>query len=134
MRGLEEFPTIKQYVDGVGPIQLGGGAYKNQFDWYRCYKCRDLITREQEIAWQIWAVKQGEDDSEIVFCNCGSLKIVPARMPRRLEWIQRNVLRYTVKVILARGLAPWLDKYFRNALPLIEYLVSPKRVKGENNG
>ena len=115
MKGLEEYPGLKQYKDNLGP---------GLFDFYRCYKCARLITREEEQAWKKKA-DASEEDIE-TFCPCGSLKIFPARRPVRLDWFSPGVLRYTTKVILARGLAPWCDKHLRSALPLIERIVRPK--------
>jgi hypothetical protein len=123
MKGLMEYPALKGWADDLGP---------GRYDFYRCYKCSRIITREEEKLWYEQADMVLDDQT--MFCYCGSLRITPARPPRgligwwrlRKDFVTYTVLRYTVKVILARGLAPWLDKHFRAALPLIEYVVSPK--------
>lgn len=109
---LEQSPILKAYIDGVG---------FNKYDFYRCYHCRVIFTEEQLRARCRSAEKTG--DSSI--CDCGSMKFVPA-WPKRLQWARWNVLRYTLKLVLARGLAPWLDKHYPPALPLVERLVQPK--------
>ena len=123
MKSLTEYPNLKGWADDLRP-----GLY----DFYRCYKCSRIITREEEKAWLRSAELKLDD--ETAFCECGSLRITPERPPKKLavwwrlrrDFLRVHVLRYTVKVVLARGLAPWLDKHFRAALPLIEYLTSPK--------
>ncbi len=126
LRRIEEFPALKAWADDLGP-----GLY----DFYRCYKCGRIITREEEKVW----LKNAESitDDQTMFCYCGSLRITPVRPPKgligwwrlRKDFLVYSVLRYTVKVVLARGLAPWLDRNFRVALPLIEWLVSPKKTR-----
>ena len=123
MKSLSEYPALKAWADDLGP---------GKYDFYRCYKCSRIITREEEKAWLITADLKLDD--ETMFCECGSLRITPSRPPKglmgwyrqRRDFLVYSVLRYTVKVVLARGLAPWLDKHFRAALPIIEYVVSPK--------
>ncbi len=111
-KSLIEYPALKAWADDLGP-----GLY----DFYRCYKCSRIITREEEKLWL--AEAELILDDQTMFCPCGSLRLSPSRGPIRLEWLSYHVLRYTVKVILARGLAPWCDKHFRLLLPFIEYAV-----------
>jgi hypothetical protein len=127
MKGLYEYPVLKMYMDGLGKLKNPKGKDFNQHDFYRCYKCSRMITTEQYKAWQKWAaVQPDEKESEVIVHSCGSMKISPA-MPVNSEWLMPAVLRYTLKLVLARGLAPWCDKHYcRFVLPIIEYLVRPK--------
>lgn|SRR5512144_2299649 len=95
------------------------------FDFYRCYKCNGIFTREQEMYEFARAARNPND--RLRMCPCGSVKYSPS-FPRFWEWPYWPVLRYTVKLTLARGLAPWLDKHFPKALPLVERMVRFKEV------
>lgn len=102
------------------------GSDKGNFDFYRCDNCRRVITREEELL----AFSNGEtlvDENRAQICPCGSKKYKPER-PRRLRWnwLRPNVIRYTLKLVLARGLAPWCDRHFQWPLPWIERLVRYK--------
>ena len=113
---------------------------EGNYDFYRCWKCQAIITREEELL----SFKNAEHDAEekAHMCSCRSRKYYPDwphRAPFKLryllapgayleknEWLHGNVLRYTCKLVLARGLAPWLDRNFRIALPVVEKLVRYK--------
>lgn len=68
------------------------------FDFYRCYKCGNLFNRREELKWFAGAK-----------CACGSQKYSPS-WPRRFDWVRPSVIAYTLKVILARNLAPLVDR------------------------
>jgi hypothetical protein len=90
------------------------GAY----DFLRCWSCGSLFTREQECARK--AALEG--DPSRTMCPCGSMRYKPAK-PKWYQWLQPHVLSYTLKLLLARGLAPWLEERYPKALPLVERLV-----------
>jgi hypothetical protein len=121
-----EYEGLKRYQDWFGDIELPNGKKIHQHDFYRCHKCLRMMTQEEHWAWQTWAAEQhAEKEPTVMVHRCGSMKIRPA-MPVNTEWLMPAVLRYTLKLVLARGLAPWCDKHFRQALPVIDYLVRPK--------
>lgn len=100
------------------------GAY----DFYRCGKCNRIFSREHETSTFKYLGKLDlgpNEDKQIRICNCGSRKYSPS-WPTGLEWIRPGVARYVVKLVLAREVAPWLDKHFPWPLPLVEFLVKPK--------
>jgi hypothetical protein len=103
--------------------QIRADLGSKKFDFYRCYKCGKVITREEELMFYAWAneIPPGQED-EAVICDCGSMKIIPVKMSGD-EWREKNVLRYSIKIILARGLIPWLEKKFPAALPWAEWLL-----------
>ena len=88
------------------------------YDFYRCYKCLRVFSRQEELE-SIVRIDQGEN-----FCECGSTRFTPS-WPVGVEWLKPNVAKYAIKLFLARGVAPKLDKYSytRFALPWIEKLV-----------
>lgn len=109
-------------------------------DFWRCFSCGLIFTYEQERA----RVAMMEHDMQAAMCPCGSLRYKPTKprsrprwgfSPLRLfsrycwisksEWLEPNVLTYTLKLVLARGLAPWLEAHYPKALPRIERLVQP---------
>ena len=98
---------------------------RGRHDWYRCYKCNSVFTYEQERA--RFKAMELIDESKVRMCRCGSLKYAPARLVGP-EWFKPAVVAYTLKLVLARGLAPWLEERFPAALPLVEFLVRPKEV------
>lgn len=89
-------------------------------DFWRCYSCGLIFTYEQERG----RMQAMEHDFKATICPCKSMKYKPA-MPRGIEWLRPSVLTYTLKLVLARGLAPWLEDHFPRALPLVETLVRP---------
>ena len=89
-------------------------------DFYRCYNCHTIITYEQE---QIRLNEMTEGKSSI--CACGSRKYSPT-FPVGQEWLLPRVWVYASKLVLARGVAPWVAKYCAWALPIVERLVSNK--------
>lgn len=114
------------------------GAY----DFYRCMKCDAIFTRETEVA-RLRAGTLSHDDSRpFSICACGSLRYSPSwpyRSPagplgrflgmeykiiRGNQWLDSYILAYTLKLVLARGVAPWLDRHFPQALGLVERLVA----------
>lgn len=90
-------------------------------DFFRCYSCGSIFTFEQERA-RIEAMDSG--DLKMTMCPCGSMKYKPSK-PRSYQWLKPSVLTYTLKLVLARGLAPWLEDRYPRALPLVEKLVKP---------
>jgi hypothetical protein len=113
---LSDSAILQAYQDDVGP---------RMHDFYICYKCGRIITREQEKA--VWksASSGGLEGGALKLCVCGSQKYSPTR-PHGLDWLIPRVASYTLKLVLARGLAPWLDKNFPQALPVVEFLCRPK--------
>jgi hypothetical protein len=93
-------------------------------DFYRCYKCHALITREEE-RFRLQQMSKLKDDSQAVICSCRGRKYSPS-WPKRMEWVSWPVIRYTIKCVLAQEIAPRLEKRFRFLLPLVEYLAMPK--------
>lgn len=93
---------------------------KGAYDFSRCYKCKRVFTYEQERA----RIAAMEYDLNMTICPCKSMLYSPAK-PVGTEWLKPSVLTYTAKLVLARGLAPWLESRFPKALPLIERLVKP---------
>ena len=112
------------------------GAY----DFWRCYNCHKIFTYEEEHARKAWMAH----DLRAAMCPCRSLRYKPAMpslrprhnlSPLRLisknrlvfgnEWLEPSVLTYTLKLALARGVAPWLEIHYPKALPFIEKLVVP---------
>lgn len=65
-----------------------------------------------------------ENDLRASMCACRSLRYSPTR-PSVIEWLKPSVITYTLKLVLARGLAPWLEDHCPKALPLVERLVKP---------
>ena len=114
---MGQYANIKQIQDDLAP-----GLY----DWYRCYKCARVITREEERSRILKMNKYGTEDATEFCPKCGSLKIYPLRAPSKTEWLRWHVLRYALKVVLGRGVAPWCERYFRVALPLLDRLVRLK--------
>ena len=95
-----------------------------KYDFYRCYKCARVITREEELAFYEMAKEIAPGQEHLArFCDCGSMQIVPSKPSSEVEWRQRNVRRYAIKLILSRGLIPWLEKTFPTALPWAEWLL-----------
>jgi len=82
------------------------------YDFYRCYKCQRVFSREAEIA-----NLQGRS-----ICKCGSSRYTPS-WPTFLEWLRPDIVGYTVKLVLARAIAPLADKYASWLLPYIERCV-----------
>jgi len=93
---------------------------KHAHDFWRCYSCHRIFTYEQERARVILM----EHDASAAMCSCRSLRYKPTR-PSGIEWIRPNVLTYTLKLVLARGLGPWLEEKMPAALPYLESLVAP---------
>lgn len=89
-------------------------------DFFRCYTCGAIFTFEQERA----NMAAMEHDLKMTMCPCGSLRYKPSK-PLWYQWLKPRVLTYTVKLVLARGLAPWLEDRYPKALPLVEKLVKP---------
>ncbi len=64
------------------------------FDFYRCYKCTSLITREQELRRR----------PSGTLCPCKSAKYSPS-WPVRIDWLRPSVVRCVIKLVLARVVA-----------------------------
>jgi len=109
-------------------------AANGSYDFYRCTTCHRVFSREDEKRAFAAAAKQTNERS-VRMCRCGGRRYSPtwpvtkwSYLPWRCdsEWLQLNVLAYTAKLVMARGLAPWLDRRFRPGLKLVEYFVRPK--------
>jgi hypothetical protein len=87
-------------------------------DFYRCYDCNRIFTYEYE---QNRLREMTEGDSHM--CRCGGRKYSATR-PVGPEWLL--VLPYTAKLVLARGLAPWLGTRHPRTLRLVEWLAGNK--------
>jgi DNA-directed RNA polymerase subunit RPC12/RpoP len=79
------------------------------YDFYRCFKCGRVLSRETEIL-------RMEEDS---MCPCGSTRYSPS-WPRTIEWVRPDIAKYTVKLFLARGVAPWASEH--NLDGLVSYI------------
>jgi len=90
----------------------------NCYDFYRCYKCHAVITREQEVR----AFLSGPESNGVV-CACGSSKYTPG-WPTGFGWLKPSVVRYTFKLFLARVVAPWCEQHWPKALPRLERMVA----------
>lgn len=99
------------------------GRKEHSFDFYRCYKCMRVFTREQE--WSSLAKMNAQPFGRSGICACGSMKYSPT-WPVFWEWLKPGVLRYTLKCVLARGIAPWLERHWQKPLPFVERLVKFK--------
>ena len=102
---LSDSAILQAYQDDMGP---------RMHDFYICYKA-------------VWKSASSGDleGGALKLCVCGSQKYSPTR-PHGLDWLIPRVASYTLKLVLARGLAPWLDKNFPQALPVVEFLCRPK--------
>ena len=97
---------------------------QGSYDFYRCQSCHRVFSREEEkLAFAVAAKNNSE--RQVRMCRCGARRYSPT-WPVGFEWMHPNVIAYTLKLALARGLAPWLDRRFRPALRLVEYFVRPK--------
>lgn len=88
-------------------------------DFYRCVKCNGIFTHEQE---RIRIAQMTADSDVTRWIHCRSQKYSPTR-PYLFEWLKPAVLKYTIKVVLARGLYPKVKPGGRLARA-IERLVS----------
>jgi len=103
---------------GIKEIQEDHG--RGRHDFYRCYRCGTLFTREQERNVFDLASMSGEQAAAV--CSCGSGKYSPS-MPLWYEWLKPAVVSYAWKLLLARGAAPWCEKHLPEALESIEWAV-----------
>lgn len=71
-------------------------------DFYRCVKCNGIFTQEQE---RVRIAQMAAEQDSTRWIHCKSQKYSPTR-PHLFEWLYPSVLKYTVKVVLARGLYP----------------------------
>ena len=101
------------------------GARKH--DFYACYKCGRVLTREREKA--VWeAAEAGRlPSSGVEICPCGSAKYSPTK-PVGFDWLRPSILSYTLKLVLARELAPVLEVHWPAGNILVEYLCRPKEL------
>lgn len=90
------------------------------WDFFRCLKCNAIFTYEEE---RVRLLRmRTTDDKQMLIC-CTSKKYQPA-FPVWREWLRPNVLKYTIKLLLARGLAPWAEERCNWLLHVIEPLVA----------
>lgn len=90
------------------------------YDFYRCFSCKSLITRHQEK--KFFELAAMLPDKDIRMCPCGSLRYSPG-WPVRLEWLTPRVIKFVSKLILVRVVATWAEKNAQWALPYIERIV-----------
>ena len=103
--------------------QIQSDLNKRGHDFYRCYKCGSLFTREDE-RMIFEAGNSGEmDESHAFVCDCGSAKYVPA-IPNKSEWEAPHIMAYTAKLILARAVVPAIAEEHPDALEHIEWLLA----------
>jgi len=57
-------------------LRAKAGLGESDYDFYRCYECRKLITRIEEIK----MFTCGTDEYGVV-CKCGSRKYTPVNLP-----------------------------------------------------
>lgn len=94
------------------------------FNFYRCYGCHKLFTREHER--RVFELASMVPETDLRICACGSMRYSPSWpvwFPF-LEWLYPSVLKYTAKLVLVRWLAPKLEAKYPQFLPLIERLVA----------
>jgi hypothetical protein len=125
---MSELDKVEQAMGSVETPNIDtirGDVGLHFHDFYRCYKCGRMITREEERE----LFRAGEEgiieENKMVICKCRSAKYTPA-VPADEEWQKPNVLRYTVKMILARVVAPWLEENEPEGLPHLEWLIGSK--------
>ena len=123
-----------RFEDSVVLMAYRQTVAQGSYDFYRCQSCHHVFSREEE---KLAFAVAGKEKSErkVRMCRCGSSRYSPTWPVTKMsillwrcesEWLQPNVIAYTLKLVLARGIAPWLDRHFRPALRLVEYLVRPK--------
>jgi len=122
---IKDYPKIKALQ---GELRNDGKVY----DLYRCRKCGHVFTREEELEfYAMGSLFTPEEEREETICPCGSMKFEPKRPPKkpsemlRKEFRRWRIWAYVGKLVLARWLAPKLEKN-RNLqflLPYIEKLV-----------
>lgn len=71
-------------------------------DFYRCVMCHKIFTHEQE---RIRIAQMTTDQDTMRWIHCRSQKY-SATQPYLFEWLRPAVLKYTIKLVLARGLYP----------------------------
>lgn len=102
---IKDIPSIAHYVDALDQ--------PTAFDFYRCFACGSLFTRDEE---------QKGFLEERGACECKSLKYRPS-YPVGREWFRWNIVSYVAKLILARSIAPVCERRFPALLPVIGRLV-----------
>jgi len=126
---IADFPSLKACIDDLGPKRTESG-FVQQYDFYRCYKCDRIITRDEEKG--AYSMANSGKTDRVSICPCGSMKfsatwpvttwsVLPWQCDS--EWLRVNVIRYTLKLALARGVAPWCERHFSAALPWIEWVI-----------
>lgn len=95
------------------------------WDFFRCAKCNAIFTYEEERT-RLDHMRRIADTS--MYIHCTSHRYGPTQ-PRGSEWLRLNVARYTVKLFLARGVAPYAERYAPFLLPLLARLVSNKTTR-----
>ena len=119
-------------MSSIKKIQDDRKADGKHFDFYRCRECKRIFTREEELEFYAWAeLLSPEEEREATICPCGSMKFKPARPPAsawsmlKKDYRRWRIWSYVGKLILARAVAPWLEKKpnLRFLLRYIEKLV-----------
>ena len=97
----------------IKSLQIEEGV--KRFDFYRCLGCHRIFTLQDELR----AFKRAEKNGDCRICPCGSLRYSPSS-PVRTEWL--GVLGYSIKVFLARAVAPLLERRIPATIPLLEWM------------
>jgi DNA-directed RNA polymerase subunit RPC12/RpoP len=82
----------------IGVSEYDLGPDDGVYDFYKCYLCGKPFSRDQERA----RLKKGRK-----VCPCGSSKYSPG-WPVGLQWASPGIALYVAKLVVARGIRPWL--------------------------
>jgi len=96
----------------------------NAYDFYRCQACKRLLTRIDELK---FFARVNSDlsapDARVDFCPCLSRRFSPS-FPNGLgEWLNPRIIYYTLKLIAARVVAPFMERRAPFVVPLLERFV-----------
>jgi hypothetical protein len=89
------------------------------YDFYRCYSCRRVITRADELR----AFRVTDNGGRPWICACGSGRYSPT-WPVAMEWLQPRIVSFVAKLVLARAVAPLAEKRAPFLLSYLERLVA----------
>jgi hypothetical protein len=99
-------------------FNAGDDPAARAYDFYRCYACRRVITRQDEL--RTFTTANGDP---LRICACGSLRYSPS-WPVGLEWARPHVAGFVLKLLLARKVAPFAERRAPFLMPIVEKLVS----------
>jgi len=112
---LSDFKVLKWYQDELT---------SRSRDFYRCYRCGRLFTREWELATMARLARIEADDDTVDICPCGSKRYLPSK-PVLLGWLRPSIVKYVYKLVLARGIAPLAERYRPELLPYLDKWSKP---------